>query len=618
MDKITYFAKLGLSSDDALFGVKAALVRFMRDKGFYFKVDDNLEKIFQCFTINNIISLWAQENVELITERKYSLNDEDLALIKGALSDKKLVMTTDDSSIIGRVYEKTISASEKKSGGITYTPDDLCEYISEMVKEKICENSRFLDPACGCGVLLETLYERLMGYRFTKDSETKVSQVHSEILKRNIFGFDSSPEACAIAKVVLALKYNKFVECKNIVCIDSLTALPKKFDEKFDFVISNPPYVGHKSMNGEYRKKLYEIYRPVYYDKADMSYCFFMLGHRLLKKDGTLIYITGRYFAQSKFAQGLRGYILDNFSVKKIIDFYGVRPFKNAGVDPLIIELKKGKGEGGDVTAARFKNDCASSRAIMNDDNIEIMRISSQDLTKEGFNYLSVEQKRLREAINRVGFITLGEMGSFFQGIITGCDKAFVLREGENDKAVLECGRQWIKGSEISKGEVFYSGKWLLYTNGIENTDACPVTMEHLKKFETMLMKRRECQRGSRRWYELQWGRKESLFKNKKLIFPYKSESSRFAVDDRGYFFSADVYGFVLKDEFKDVLPYEKLALILNSKPYEDYFKSFAKKLGGRLYEYYPNTLQKILLPRPEVIRGFEKEEDILEFLAEK
>ena len=36
--------------------------------------------------------------------------------------------------------------------------------------------------------------------------------------------------------------------------------------------------------------------------------------------------------------------------------------------------------------------------------------------------------------------------------------------------------------------------------------------------------------------------------------------------------------------------------MILNSKVYDFYFKSCAKKLGRNLYEYYPSTLLKLRL----------------------
>ena len=42
---------------------------------------------------------------------------------------------------------------------------------------------------------------------------------------------------------------------------------------------------------------------------------------------------------------------------------------------------------------------------------------------------------------------------------------------------------------------------------------------------------------------------------------------------------------------------YDFLLYLLNSKIYEFYFKTFAKKLGEDAYEYYPNNLMKLCIP---------------------
>ncbi len=617
MDKLNYFARLNISSGGSLSGVKATLLKFISDKGFYFDVSKNLDSVFNCFTLNQIISVWAGEEVFLLWEPQSCLNNDDRETVKRLLADKGLSLSSEPGSIIARIFEKTISGSDRKTRGITYTPDELCEYINEILRGRLTLQSRLVDPACGCGIFLEAFYDCLLAKYCSKDNNEKVSEIHKKILSENIFGFDSSPEACAISKVVLALKYNRFVECKNIHCLDSLTDTPSFFNGKFDFVISNPPYVGHKNIESDYRKQLCKLYPQVYYDKADMSYCFFVLAQRLLKSKGELIYVTGRYFMQSKFARGLREYILKNFTIRKIIDFYGARPFKNAGVDPLIINLRNEKpAEGSMLTAARIKAESRSDKLMLSEKNVEIMRLSQNEFSKDGFNCLSHEQKSITEAIRKEGVCTLSDVGRFFQGIITGCDKAFVVKEGVQlyDKALEECGRKWIKGKEISKGEIQYKGKRLLYTNAIESIDECPYTKAKLEALKPLLMKRRECTKGMRKWYELQWGRKERFFLEEKIVFPYKSDCSRFAFDACRFFFSADIYGYALKNEYKSQIDYNKLVLLLNSKPYEMYFQSFAKKLGGKLYEYYPNTLEKIILPKPEIINGFESEEEICEY----
>lgn len=52
------------------------------------------------------------------------------------------------------------------------------------------------------------------------------------------------------------------------------------------------------------------------------------------------------------------------------------------------------------------------------------------------------------------------------------------------------------------------------------------------------------------------------------------------------------------------------MILILNSPIYEFYFKTFGKKLGGNLYEYYPNTLMKLKIP----IIKINKETDLYKY----
>ena len=56
---------------------------------------------------------------------------------------------------------------------------------------------------------------------------------------------------------------------------------------------------------------------------------------------------------------------------------------------------------------------------------------------------------------------------------------------------------------------------------------------------------------------------------------------------------------------------YDYLLKVLNSDVYEFYFKSFGKKLGENLYEYYPNNLMKLCIPTEFDIN---KEEDLYEF----
>ena len=138
-----------------------------------------------------------------------------------------------------------------------------------------------------------------------------------------------------------------------------------------------------------------------------------------------------------------------------------------------------------------------------------------------------------------------------------------------------------------------------------------PNIIKHLSKYKNKLLKRRECVRGLRKWYELQWGRNNIIFDENKIVFPYKASTNKFYIDEENLYFSADIYSITIKDE--SIISYIDLSKILNSKLYNFYFKCFGKKLGMDLYEYYPNTVMRLMIPLGE---KFNKDKDIYNYFG--
>ena len=58
----------------------------------------------------------------------------------------------------------------------------------------------------------------------------------------------------------------------NIYCESSLKI---KLNNKFDYIIGNPPYIGHKNLDSEYKKYILKEYKQVYKGKADLYFCFY-------------------------------------------------------------------------------------------------------------------------------------------------------------------------------------------------------------------------------------------------------------------------------------------------------------------------------------------------------
>ena len=80
--------------------------------------------------------------------------------------------------------------------------------------------------------------------------------------------------------------------------------------KRFDGVIVNPPYMGHRRMPFKRMAALRERYSAVYGDKGDLAYCFFALAHRVLKPKGRAVFLTSRYFMEAQNGEPLRRFLM--------------------------------------------------------------------------------------------------------------------------------------------------------------------------------------------------------------------------------------------------------------------------------------------------------------------
>lgn len=484
------------------------------------------------------------------------------------------------------LYEMLLTPTEKKSLGQVYTPLHIVKkmLVDTFEVQNIDKNTRILDPACGGGYFLIEAFKKIK-----IKLQNKFSQIDDRyILENMIYGIDIDEFSIFLTK--MALIFNSECCCVdfNILNIDFLGSCDD-LDLSFDVIIGNPPYIGHKQSNKEYSAFLRDRYKDVFYDKSDISYCFFKRGKELLKDDGIISFITSRYFMEAMFADKLRDFIKKNFHILSIVDYSGFRVFKGAMVSPVIIILSNDIGNKNDFSYVKY-----NAEPTKNDN----FYYKQTKLGKKGWIILETKEEELFNRIESISNTYIKDVCSIKQGIITGLDKAFIVTEAEIEKYNLErfLLKKWIKNSNISKTHIEHKDLYLIYTNMINDEKDCPNTINYIQSFKENLMGRRECKSGVRKWYELQWGRVQSDFENPKILFPYKSSCNNFFYDKNEYFCSADIY-FI--NELRSDISYELLQNYLNSNVFEFYFKCQAKKVGINVYEYYPNKLNmmKIYLP---------------------
>lgn len=485
--------------------------------------------------------------------------------------------------IPGELYEKMLTVREKNYLGQVYTPNYIIKLMlnKTFTMKPINKRIKLLDPACGGGYFLIEAFKEIRDVFIEQQPKKPIEEIDKYILENIIYGNDMDKFSVFLSKMGLLFNSNCNNVSLNIYNFDFLLEEFNSLENKFDIIIGNPPYIGHKKTDKNYKRKLLTEYSEVYHDKSDISYCFLKKGRDILKHEGCLSYITSRYFLEAQYADRLREFIKNKFKIDSMIDFNGLRVFKNVNISPIIINL---------INKNSFNN--KFNFKIYNDsfENFKDYEYKQSNLKNKYWKILTSEEEKLFNKIDSKCNYKLKDKCKIRQGIITGYDKAFIVSDKEIETFNLEIRllRKWIKNSNISKEGIEYANKYVIYTNLINDVNNYPNTINYLNNFKNRLSQRRECKLGIRKWYELQWGRDIEKFEQAKIVFPYKAKNNIFYYDKEKYFCSADVY--FITNLTLDI-SYEYLTAYLNSKIFEFYFKCIGKKVGEKLYEYYPNKI---------------------------
>ena len=112
---------------------------------------------------------------------------------------------------ISAIYEHFLKAEDQDDGAF-YTPRFLAEIVLDSALDGVGSllNKRFLDPACGSGIFLVGLFNRIAEEWKVANPGARNDQRARElsrILQQNLFGVDINQTACRIAAFSLYLAY---------------------------------------------------------------------------------------------------------------------------------------------------------------------------------------------------------------------------------------------------------------------------------------------------------------------------------------------------------------------------------------------------------------------------
>lgn len=441
-----------------------------------------------------------------------------------------------------------------KKNYVIYTPKEESEKMAALAKKYCTKKSiiKIADLSCGSGNLLEALHRSL-------------ESPHEG------YGYDVDIEAIALAK-------KRFIKQSfHFCCRDSLYLDTKL---RFDIILGNPPYLGeknHKEIFTELRKT---PFGEKYYE-AKMDYLYFFLEKacELLEEEGILVYLTTNYWLRADGAKTLRK-CLEEEGDFLFFEDYNASLFEGAlGQHDILFVWRKGK---------KKENVCIQ-------DEKGIFYLEQKDLYQQAgkiFLWREDIRKRLYQMKERSNSF-LGDLLEIKQGIVSGCDKAFVFSKYEEE--LRDYLKPFYKNKDIFSYQIRKQEEfWILYLD--EKISRSPMLEKYLEPYRSLLEKRREVKNGRLDWWKLQWSREEKLFTSPKIVGRQRCKGNWFAYAEEEMYGSADIYYFLPRNPEVDLF---YILAFLNSDLFSFWYFHCGKRKGN-LYEFYTTPLQEVPIYYPE------------------
>ncbi len=537
------------------------------------------------------------------------------------------------------------------NNGNSNTVDELIgEYSwspTEIEKlDKKLENVRILDPACGSGaflnkaadVLLEihnAIFDLKLGYtkttnmRVGKGKRRRTESIkhfdlgvivfdalgkRQEILLKNIFGVDLNNESVEITKLSLFLKVcqkgKKLPELdNNIKCGNSLIEDPKYTDKPFnwknrfgnifnkggfDIIIGNPPYFNVQSLGANSKEVDYlkNNYPKIWMDKSDIL--FYFIARSIELSNRYVCFIVSNAFLFADKGKKLRNFILNNAPISKVVNFEKYMVFPDASITTAIIEFDKLK-----------ENTITKVISLRNDDYTET---SILELINDDDNYFEVELKQnnvfalVNPKIKKLNIKIDGDhdkLADLFhmgKGMETAADPIYSFKDYPSQFS-QEFIKKRVSGANMGRYYINPLTDYILYFEDIKDFIDLPNEIkDYLSVNRAVLEDRATVKNEGRPWWRYSRPMHKEYYNLPKLFCSRRAFNNAFSLDEGFNYISFSNMTVIF--DTNELLSIKYVLTLLNSKLLTFRYKAIGKQTGGGSYEYFPNGVGKLPIPK--------------------
>lgn len=445
-----------------------------------------------------------------------------------------------------------------KEKGQVFTPNWI---VKEMIKfSNIIDITKIkiIDNSCGDGAFICEIVKQVI---------SKKPKNIKKILENNVVGIELDPNAYnqCIKNLKKIEKENKLPKINWNINNDNTLKIYKKYENKFDLVIGNPPYVRiHNTIENlsdfEFCKK----------GMTDLFLAFYEIGLKMLKSNGKLCYINPSSIFNSKAAKFAREKIIALNLLKKVVNFKHTQLFENITTYSTILLLDK--------------NNMRNSVEYYECDFQDSVNISYDDFVINGSWYFDKSAQKLQTLKN---IITNSNPKKYIvkNGVATLCDKVLISNNIPDSKYTIDI----VKSStlKLSKTLFLYDDNFL----PIAFSDIPKNVQSYLLKNE-VLLKNRDLENKDIWWT---YGRTQSI-KDKgflklcvnTIIKDLKTIKTKLI--NKGVLIYSGLY-----INIYDENEIKKIENLINSKNFIEYISILGKYKSGGYYTFNTKDLSNYL-----------------------
>ena len=430
--------------------------------------------------------------------------------------------------------------------------------------------SRILDAGCGLGIFIQAIiaYAKQMGFKL--------------------------PETVCIEKdlnlvSLLRKKFEGFNEVK-VIHGDFLTVREEDLGGKFDYIISNPPYISYEYIDPQSRN----LYRKLFstaVGRFDVYMLFFEKALSLLKPGGRMAFITPEKFIYVLSASNLRK-LLSKYMVEEI-EFVDEKAFGEILAYPVITIIRKETSSNPSVVKLRDG------------------RVLEVVLPSNGSSWLSMIEDRISGLKVREGYRLRDLAWRISAGVATGRDEVYVIPRSTLPKELEPYAYPTVSGRQLSAFEpgtsidydklnyvilVPYDQKGRLL-----NEEEVRPLIYYLSRFRSMLEERYVVRYKGKKWYAFHEDPPLKYILRPKIIWRDIDSEPSFYVDEKGQIVPLhSVYYLVPKDPNM----IHVLAEYLNSLEVTVWLKARCQRASNNYLRLQSHIINEIRVPETLILKG--------------